>query len=54
MVPFAQLAVQETAAQLGAFERATHAVGWQQLAATQSASVVHASVPETTGALDDG
>lgn len=54
IVPFSQLAVQETAAQLGALERATHAVGWQHVAAMQSASDVHASVPETTGALDEG
>jgi hypothetical protein len=53
-VPFWQLAVQETAAQLGALERATHAVGWQQLAATQSASEEQASVPGTTCALGSG
>ncbi len=54
IVPFWQLAVQETAAQLGALERATHAVGWQQLAATQSASEEQASVPGTTCALGSG
>jgi hypothetical protein len=31
----------------GALERATHAVEWQHCAATQSASVLHGSVPTT-------